>query len=188
MEIQQHDSVVVDVAGLGRASPSICERERCSRGGGRRPRLLCCCPPSPPLYRPPGGDRPWDPIYGGGGGQGGKLAPQARWGAPHPRVSNPRHRGEAHGGRPSPLRAGSLPTSAHGALRDRWPHPMDPGDPSGGPGTIPVTSKLVLMAEIALPIYNSLPPDHSGTPRDVRDLIRDPEQHSGYCIYLSSQP
>ena len=35
-----------------------------------------------------------------------------------------------------------------------------------------------LMAETALPIYNSLPPDHSGTPRDVRDLIRDSEQHS----------
>ena len=39
MEIQQHDGVVVDVAGLGRASPSFCERERCSRGRGRRPRL-----------------------------------------------------------------------------------------------------------------------------------------------------
>ena len=39
MEIQQHDGVVVDVAGLGRASPSFCERERCCRGGGRRPRL-----------------------------------------------------------------------------------------------------------------------------------------------------
>ena len=28
MEIQQHDGVVVDVAGLGRALPSFCERER----------------------------------------------------------------------------------------------------------------------------------------------------------------
>ena len=34
MEIQQHDGVVVDVAGLGRASPSFCETERCSRGEG----------------------------------------------------------------------------------------------------------------------------------------------------------
>jgi hypothetical protein len=34
------------------------------------------------------------------------------------------------------------------------------------------------MAETGLPIYKSLPPDHSGTPRDVRDLIRDSEQHS----------
>ena len=80
---------------------------------------------------------------------------------------------------------GAPPTS-HVAPRDRWPHPVDPRDPSGGPSTIPVTPKLVPMAEIALPIYNSLPPDHSGTPRDVRDLIRDSEQHSDYCIYISS--
>ena len=96
--------------------------------------------------------------------------------------------GEAHGGAPSPLGAGSLPTSAHGALRDRWPHPVDPRDPSGGPGTIPITPKLVPMPEIALPIYNSLPPDHSGTPRDVRDLIRDSEQLSGFRIHISLQP
>ena len=69
MEIQQHDGVVVDVAGLGRASPSFCERERCSRGGGRRPRLRYCCPPSPPLYRPPGGaPAQGDEISKGGGG------------------------------------------------------------------------------------------------------------------------
>ena len=66
--------------------------------------------------------------------------------------------------------------------------PGGPRDPSGGPGTIPITPKLVPMAEIVLPIYNSLPLDHSGTPRDVWDLIRDSEQHSGYCIYISLQP
>ena len=33
MEIQQHDGVVVDVAGLGRALPSFCERERGVAGG-----------------------------------------------------------------------------------------------------------------------------------------------------------
>ena len=55
---------------------------------------------------------------------------------------------------------------------------MDPRDPSGGLGTIPVTPETLTMAETALPIYNSLPPDHSGTPRDIRDLIRDSEQHS----------
>ena len=32
--------------------------------------------------------------------------------------------------------------------------------------------------EQQLSIYKSLPPDHSGTPRDVQDLIRDSEQHS----------
>ena len=70
------------------------------------------------------------------------------------------------------------PPTAHVAPRGRWPHPVDPRDPSGGPGTIPITPKLVPMAETGLPIYKSLPPDHSGTPRDVRDLIRDSEQHS----------
>ena len=92
------------------------------------------------------------------------------------------------GGRTSPPGAGSLPTSAHGPLRDRWPHPVDPRDPSGGPGTIPMTPKLVPMAETGLPIYKSLPPDHSGTPRDVRDLIRDFEQLSGFRILISLQP
>ena len=70
------------------------------------------------------------------------------------------------------------PPTAHVPPRDRWTHPVDPQDPSGGPGTIPMTPKLVPMAETGLPIYKSLPPDHSGTPRDIRDLIRDSEQHS----------
>ena len=77
------------------------------------------------------------------------------------------------------------PPAAHVAPRGRWPHPVDPRDPSDGPGTITVTPKLVPIAEIALSIYNSLPPDHSGTPRDVRDLIRDSEQLSGYFILIS---
>ena len=34
------------------------------------------------------------------------------------------------------------PPTAHVAPRGRWPHPVDPRDPSGGPGTIPVTPKL----------------------------------------------
>ena len=92
------------------------------------------------------------------------------------------------GERTSPLGAGSLPTSAHGALRDRWPHPVDPQDPSGGPCTIPVDPETFPMAETQLPIYNSLPPDHSGTPRDVRDLIRDTEQHLVCCILIFIQP
>ena len=66
----------------------------------------------------------------------------------------------------------------------RW----TPRDPFGGPGTIPMTPKLVPMAETGLPIYKSLPPDHSGTPRDVRDLIRDSEQILGYRVLISLQP
>ena len=80
------------------------------------------------------------------------------------------------------------PPTAHGALQDRWPHPVVPRDPSGGPGTIPVTPETFPVAETGLPIYNSSPPDHSGTPRDVRDLIRDSEKLSGYRILVSLQP
>ena len=89
MEIQQHDGVVVDVAGLvqGFAELLLREREREVLQGRREaPKAVGCCPPSPPLYRPPG--------RGGGAGQGshldggrrpgGCLAPQGKWGAPHP--------------------------------------------------------------------------------------------------------
>ena len=65
---------------------------------------------------------------------------------------------------------------------------MDPRDPSSGPDTILVTPETFPVAETGLPIYNSLPPDHSGTPRDVRDLIRDSEQFLGYRILVSLQP
>ena len=84
MEIQQHDGVVVDVAGLGRASPSFCERERCSRGGGRRPRLLYYYPPSPLYIGPLGGGAPAKTHLEGGRRPGGRLAPQGKWGAPPP--------------------------------------------------------------------------------------------------------
>ena len=92
MEIQQHDGVVVDVAGLGRASLSFCEREREVLQGRREaPKAVGCCPPSPPLYRPPGGSAdPGIPSMGGGGGQGGETSPpQVRWGAPHPQGFQP---------------------------------------------------------------------------------------------------
>ena len=182
MEIQQHDGVVVDVAGLRQGFAKLLrERERCCRGGGRRPRLCVAALP-PALYIGPlgrgAGQNP--SRVGGAATKGWKgVACPPRQGESSPLgFPNLGAWGEAQGGRPSPLRAGSLPLSAHGALRDRWPHPVDPRDPSGGPGTIPITPKLVPMAETGLPIYKSLPPDHSGTPRDVRDLIRDSEQHS----------
>ena len=148
--------------------------------------LLPSLPPT--IYRTPGGAPALEMgISQGGGGQGGGVPPKASGAPPHPRVSNPRRRG-AQGGAYQPTRGWFPPTSAHGALRDRWPHPVDPRDPSGGPGTIPVTPETLPMAETALPIYNSSPPDHSGTPRDVRDLIRDSEQLSVCCILIFVQP
>src|SRR6266511_3423301 len=44
---------------------------------------------------------------------------------------------------------------------------------------------LYPLAEPYHPIYQSLPLDHSGAPRHVRDLIRDSEQHSVTNIHNS---
>ena len=159
------------------------------RGEREAPRAWVRQPSLPPLYiGSPGGAGPRRlNLQGGAAAKGVPCPPRQVEAPPTPRVSNPRCTG-AQGGRTSPPGAGSPPTSAHGALRDRWPHPVDPRDPSGGPGTIPVTPETFPMAETRLPIYNSLPPDHSGTPRDVRDLIRDSKQLSDYCILISLQP
>ena len=92
------------------------------------------------------------------------------------------------GGAPAHSGAGPFPLLAHPCLRGRWPLPVDPRNPSGGPGTLPGDPETFPMAEIPLPIYNSLPPDHSETPRDVQDLIRDSEQHSVCCILIFIQP
>ena len=179
MKIQQHDGVVVDAAvtaaGLRRSSA----RGRGVAGEREAPRLEVLLPSLPLLYiGPQGGAVPGRSISQGGWRPRGVECPPRQVEAPPP-LGIPTLGAEGGpGGRTSPLGAGSPPTSAHGALRDRWPHPMDPRDPSGGPGTIPITPETFPVAETGLPIYNSLPPDHSGTPRDVRDLIRDSEQHS----------
>ena len=81
------------------------------------------------------------------------------------------------GGTPAHLGAGPFPLLAHVGLRGWWPLPVDPRDPPGGPGTLPIKPETFPVTKTGLPIYKSLPPDHSGTPRDVRDLIRDSEQH-----------
>ena len=139
---------------------------------------------APPLGfpTPRGGGQPPDGIWCGGQEEGEEsILPKAPRRCLPPRglfpLGFPRRMGLlglvplAHVGQ-------GAPPTAHVAPRGRWPHPVGPRDPSGGPGTIPMTPKLVPMAETGLPIYKSLPPDHSGTPRDVRDLIRDSEQHS----------
>ena len=88
MEIQQHDGVVVDVAGLRQGFAELLrERERGvagEEGGAQGCRLL---PSLPPLFIGPlGGRQPLgDQISNGGGGQvGGKgcLAPQDKGEAP----------------------------------------------------------------------------------------------------------
>ena len=79
---------------------------------------------------------------------------------------------------------GALPT-AHVPPRGWWTPLVDPRTPFGTPRTIPIMRETFPATKTRLPIYNSLPPDHFGTPRDVRDLIRDSEQLSGYRILIS---
>ena len=85
MEIQQHDGVV-DAAVISAELHRASTRGRgVARGeGGARDQGVAALPP--PLYIGAlwGAPAPRDPISRGGGGQGGKLAPQAKWGAPHP--------------------------------------------------------------------------------------------------------
>ena len=183
MEIQQHDGVVVEAAGISAGL------RQARREGGARGLGAAALPP-PSLYRGLGGGAPtlgrW---ISKGAAAKGWLPPQAKWGAPPPLgFPNPRRMGWATGGAPAHYGLVPLPTLAHGALLDGWPHPVDPRDPSGGPGTIPATPETFPMAKTGPPIYKSSPLDHSGTPHDVRDLIRDSEQLSGYRILISLQP
>ena len=107
MEIQQHDGVVVDVAGCRQGfAEHIREREREVLQGEREaPKAVILLPSLPPIYRPPGrGGAGQNPSRVGGGGQGGCLAPQGKWEAPHPRVSNPRRMGGGPWGSAQPTR------------------------------------------------------------------------------------
>ena len=155
-------------------------------GGSHPPSLLAAAPPcrwvpGPAPPPPPG------VLYIVGGG--GVHPPQGTSEVPSPFRTLPLSYLLAHG----PLGAGSL-----GPYRPRrTPHSpcgpppglvdplVDPRTPFGTPGTIPIKCETFPATKIRLPIYKSLPPDHSGTPRDVRDLIRDSEQLSGYRILIS---
>ena len=158
------------------------------------PGLRCCCPPFPPLYI--------GPRERGGAA----LALPPRKGAAREESFPPK----------APLRClpplglslfliswrmGLLGAGALGPYRPRrTPHSpcapppghvdplVDPRTPFGTPGTIPIMRETFPATKTRLPIYKSLPPDHSGTPRDVRDLIQDSEQLSGYRILISLQP
>ena len=91
MEIQQHDGVVVEVAG---SRQSFAKRKREGEvswegEGGARGCGAAALPP-PTIYRPPGGGAPaLEPIYKGGLRPRGKLPPQVKWGAPHPQGFQP---------------------------------------------------------------------------------------------------
>ena len=66
------------------------------------------------------------------------MPPKSRGAPPLGFPLNPRRMGPREGGAASPPGAGSLPHAAHVAPREGWPLPVDPRNPSGGPGTIPI--------------------------------------------------
>ena len=78
MEIQQHDGVVVEVAGSRQGFAKLLREGEVLQGEREAPKAVGCCPPSPPLYRPLGGGcaspKRWD-LKGGGGHKGGKGLP-----------------------------------------------------------------------------------------------------------------
>ena len=119
MEIQQHDDVVVEAAGISaglRQAQREGEVSREGEGGARG--LGAAAPPPPSLYiGAQGGAGPQRSHLKGGGGQGGGLAPQVKWGAPTPRVSNPRRRGG--------------PKGAHQPTRGWFPSHFSPWCPPG---------------------------------------------------------
>ena len=86
MEIQQHDGVVVEVAGIPAGLRQVQAGERGVTGGrGRRQGLGCSSPPSPLYIGPLGGRRPWRwDLKGGRRPKGGRgcLAPKGKWEAP----------------------------------------------------------------------------------------------------------
>ena len=99
MEIQQHDGVVVEVAGFQQGFAKRCGRREMCHGREREaPGAVVLLPSLPPLYIGSlGGRRPWEIPSPGGRRPREWLAPQAKWGDPTPRVSNPRRRGGPRG-------------------------------------------------------------------------------------------
>ena len=108
MEIQQHDGVVVEVAGIPAGLRQAQAGGRGVTGGrGRRQGLGYCCPPSP-LYIGPWGGAPALEMRSKGGaaatrGEGVALPPKARGKLP-PRVPNPRRMGGGPRGAPQPTK------------------------------------------------------------------------------------
>ena len=86
MEIQQHDGVVVEVAGIpaGLRQAQTGGRGVAGGEGGARGCVVAALPP-PTIYRGPGGAPATLEIPSEGGRRPrGWLAPQGKWGAPHP--------------------------------------------------------------------------------------------------------
>ena len=102
MEIQQHDGVVVDVAGSRQGFAKLLREGEVLQGRREAPRVVFLLPSLPPLYRPPGGGAPaLETHLWGAAAKGGKLPPKSGGAPPTPKVSNPRRRGKPMGGAPA---------------------------------------------------------------------------------------
>ena len=87
MEIQQHDGVVVDVAGSRQGFAKHNREGEVLQGEREAPGAVVLLPFLPPLFIGPlGRGEPAKTHLGcGQGGERGKLAPQARWRRPLPK-------------------------------------------------------------------------------------------------------
>ena len=86
MEIQQHDGVVVEVAGSRQGFTKLLREGEVLQGKREAPRAVMLLPSlPPPLYIGPlgGGRRPGSHLQGGAAARG-KLTPQGKWAAPPP--------------------------------------------------------------------------------------------------------
>ena len=90
MDIQQHDGVAVEVAGIPVGLRQALTGGRGVTGGrGRRQGLGVLLPSLPPLYIGPlGGRRPWIPSTRGAAARG-ETSPPSQVGAPHPQGFQP---------------------------------------------------------------------------------------------------
>ena len=131
MEIQQHDGVVVDVAGSRQGFAKLLREGEVLQGRREAPKAVVLLPSLPPLYRPPGRGAPARIPSGWGAAARGEDLPPKASGAP-PTLGFPTlGAGGAQGGAP-----------AHYGL---VPFPLQPMGPSGiggptrwTPGTLPV--------------------------------------------------
>ena len=124
MEIQQHDGVVVEVAGSRQGFAKLLREGEVLQGEREAPGAVVLLPslPPPTIYRTPGGGAPalGDQISKGGGGQGGRgvASPPSQVGRPPPL------------GFPT-LGAGGGPRGAPQPTKGSFPSPFSPWGPPG---------------------------------------------------------
>ena len=77
MEIQQHDGVVVDVAGSRQGFVELLREGEVLQGRREAPKAVVLLPSLPPLYRPPGRGAPAkNPSMGGAAAKGVPCPPR----------------------------------------------------------------------------------------------------------------